>query len=90
MAKKGLLVIVVVLLLTIGCTSSVPESNPAPENNLRIRYLPDGRMALLQSSIEDKAVTFPDANLDMAVREKLEDMAILAEGDSHEDIEDSK
>ena len=88
MAKKGLLVIVVVLLLTIGCTSSVPESssapesNPTSESNPKIRYLPDGHMVLLQSSGVNEAVTFPDAYLEMTIREEPEDMAILAEGES--------
>lgn len=76
MVKKILVFLLVSLLLMLGCASPVPGDNP------RIGYLPDGRMVLLQSSGEDKAVTFPDANLELVVREKLESLNTLAAGES--------
>jgi len=66
----------IISVVCIGCTSTVPDNSP------RIGYLPDGRMVLLQSSGEDKPVTFVDANLELVVREKLESLATLAAGEA--------
>jgi len=70
------LVSAVILILLLLPSCSVMLSSP------RVAYLPDGRMVLLQSSGEDAPVEFPDANLELVVREKLESMDTLAAGES--------
>lgn len=76
MVRKLLLFVVLVgLVLMLGCT------RPNLEDNSKLVYLPDGRMVLLQTSGEDKPVEFPDANLELVVRETLESMDTLAAGE---------